>query len=185
MDRREFLSRAVALGVVAATSGCTARRLEEAEREPPPFSDVSVEDLDLPVRQPLGVAAAGIERTAAADVSGPDDLATVLDEAGLEVEHFAEETEEGEPILSLEYAAGETSDDGLMAHLGLVAGGYAALVDADHESEKVVATIVDADGTEYGEYEVRRHWAEEYNADELTAREYAHEVAVTVESTTP
>lgn len=181
MERREFLGRAgVAVGTVAPLAGCTSHSLQESEREPPLFDGLGEEEVDLPVPQPLGVAASAIERASEETIEGPDAFEAYLDDAGVDVRHVEETTEAGEPVLSLEYAE-ETAEIGLMDHLGTVAGGYASLVDAGHESEKLTATLLDAEDEEFGEYEIRRDWAVEYNDGELTAREYANEIAVTVE----
>lgn len=183
MDRRDFLRRgALAVGAVASLSGCTSHRLQESERKPPVVDGIGAADVDLPVRQPLGVAEEGIERGARADIADVDEFGAYLDESDVTVEHLEETTEAGEHLLSLEYVLDDRSDRGLMHHLGLVAGGYAALVADGHDGEKLEAHLLDSSSREFGAYEIRRHWAVEYNDDVLTAREYADEIAVTVET---
>lgn len=185
MRRRELLGRVgAAVGAVAGLSGCTTHSLQESEREPAVADGLGEEEVDLPVSQPLGVAEDGIERGTEADVADVDDLEAYLDDAGIDVEHLAEEENEaGAPIVSLEYVVEETLDQGAMHHVGLVAGGYAALVDAGHEGEKLEASLLDSASREFGEYEIRRHWAEEYNGGALTAREFADEIGVTLATT--
>lgn len=184
MERRELLRRAaVAVGAVVSSSGCTSHSLQESEREPRLADGVSEAEVDLPVPQALGVAEAGIERAEAADIADIDEFEAYLADSGITVEHLEAKTEDGEHLLSLEYAAEDTPEQGLMHHLGIVAGGYAALVEAGHDGEKLEANLLDSNSREFGEYEIRRHWAAAYNADELTAREYANEVSVTVETT--
>lgn len=181
MERRELLARGGAFFGLAALSGCTEERLVEAERKPALLDGVEEEELDLPVEQRLAVAEEAIE-------SAPEELADLeefegyLTEADVDVRALSEETEEGEPIASLESTFVQTSERGFMHHLGTVAGGYAALVAGGHESERLTGSLFDADDREFGEYEIRRHWATEYDEDVLTAREYANEVSTTAET---
>lgn len=182
MNRREFLARSGVLLGVAALSGCTEETLVEAEREPVPFRDVEQEEFDLPVEQRLAVAEAAIERAEGEEFADLEEFESYLAEADIDVEELSEEEKEGKPIVSLESVFEQSSKRGFMHHLGLVAGGYAALVEGDHGSEKLEGTLLDTDSRLFGEYEIRRPWAVEYNEDELTAREYAHEIIVTAES---
>lgn len=184
MRRRELLGRAgVAVGTVASLSGCTSRSLQESEREPPLADGLGEEEIDLPVSQRLGIAEAGIERAAETQIGDIDAFEAYLDEAGLDVEHLEEAVVDGERLLSLSYVVEETFDQGSLHHLGIVAGGYAALVEAGHHGEKLEAHLLDADVSEFGEYEIRRHWAAAYNDGERTAREYADEITVTLGTT--
>lgn len=180
MQRRQFLRASAVVGA-AALSGCTTERLQEAERDPPAFEPVDEEDVDLPVRQRLAVAEAAIERAASEPVEDPDEFASRLEEHGVRVEHLASERSDGEPILSLEYVA--TDEGETMRHVGTVAGAYAGLVASTDEHERLDATLVDPESEPFGEYEVRRHWAEAYNDGTYTARNYAKEIAVTIAST--
>ena len=196
MNRREFLYRGgVGIGGAALVAGCTEQTLKEAENEPE-FVDgpVAEEEADLPVEQRLGVAAEGIRTADGADVGDVDALEAFLEEAGLTVESLEEKTDEyaGEevepevevtehdPVVALEYV--DDPDSGLVRSVGLVAGGYAGLVDAGTESRKLHATRLDEDGREFGEFEVRTPWAEAYNAGALTPREFAVEVLETAET---
>lgn len=181
MDRRELLLQGCAVAGVVAASGCTVERLREAEREPPPFERLEKEAVDLPVPQRLAIAEEGIERAAGVELHSLEEFAEYLDEQDLRVEALDEAVEEGDPIVSLEYVAEERPDRGLMHHLGIVAGGYAALVAANGR-EKLEVTLLGTRSKPFGEYEVRRKWAEAYGAGDLTAREYAAKINVTVES---
>lgn len=198
MNRRELLTRGgIAIGTAGLVGGCTEDALKEAEREPP-FVDgsVSEEEVDLPVEQRLGVAADGIERAEGADIADLAALDTYLLEGGVAV-HSIEETrdehddevvdpelgvEAHEPLVAVAYVTAERAGVGLVQHLGVVAGGYAALVAAGHDSAKLEATLLGRDERPYGLYEVRRPWASAYVADELTAREYAAEVLESAET---
>lgn len=196
MDRREFLYRGcVGIGGATLVAGCTEQTLKEAENEPE-FVDgpVAEEEVELPVEQRLGVAAEGILAADDADVGDVDALEEFLAEQGVSVESLEEKTDEfaGEevepevavtehdPVVALEYA--DEPDSGLVRSLGLVAGGYARLVDAGTESRKLHATRLDERGDEFGEFEVRTPWTEEYNAGVLTPREYAAEVLATAKT---
>lgn len=184
MDRRSFLLSSVVSASLAATGGCIERELEEANREPPFVEDrVRPEEIDLPVGQRLAVAERAVERAAEAGIEDPDGLGSYLDEEGVAVERVGEAELHGVPVVELEYDPGDASDRGLMHHLGLAAGGFAALVAAGHDAESLEATIVDGAGRPFGEYRVERRWAEEYDAGEMTAREYANEVSVTAAAT--
>lgn len=184
MERRKFLRRAGAtVAAVGSLSGCTSHRLQKSEREPPLVDGISEEEVHLPVSQPLGVAEAGIENGATAEIQHLGGFESYLVDVGLTVESLEERVEDGERLLTLEYVAEETFDQGLMHHLGIVAGGYATLVESGHDAEKLEAHLLDSSMQEFGEYEIRRRWAVEFNEGELTAREYAHEIAVTVETT--
>lgn len=182
MNRRDLL-RAGAVAGAGALAGCTVRRLQEAERKPPTFEPIPAEDIDLPVRQRLGVAEAAIERAEGAEIESLDELAAYLVGEGIRVETLEEIVVEGTPLLELEYVVEVQVDEGLMHHLGIVAGGYASLVAATHDSEALEAHLLDPVGEAFGEYEVRRAWAEKYDRGVYTARKYAAEVLVTAEST--
>lgn len=185
MNRRTFLhSSGVTLGVVGFLGGCTDQTLEEAEREPSVFDDFHAEEeASLPVPQKLGIAADGLQVAGDAEVSDLDSFEAFLEEEGFEIEILEERVEDGEAIVSLEYVVSETVVQGLVHHLGIVAGGYAELVAAGHESEKLDVSLLQLDGTTFGEYEVRRRWAEEYKEGDLSAREYAGEVLEGAQST--
>lgn len=196
MNRREFLSRGGA-GVVGVSllGGCTDQNLSEAEREPA-FVDepVAEEEADLPVEQRLGVAAEAIREADGADVGDVDALESFLEERDLTVESLEEKTDEFEgeeadpevevsehdPVVALEYV--HEASAGLVRPLGLVAGGYARFVEAGTESRKLHTTRLTEEGEEFGEFEVRTHWAEEYNAGAYSAREYAAEVLESAET---
>lgn len=196
MNRREFLYRgSVGIGSATLVGGCTEQTLKEAENEPE-FVDgpVAEEEVDLPVEQRLGVAAEGILEAEEVEIGDVDALEAFLEEQGLTVESLEEKTDEfaGEevdpevavrehdPVVALEYA--DDPDSGLVRSLGLTAGGYARLVDTGTESRKLHATRLDEAGREFGSFEVRAPWAEEYNAGVLTPREYAVEVLETAET---
>lgn len=182
MNRRAFLLRGGAAAGCLALTGCTTHTLEESERDPPPLEGVGDLEVDLPFPQRMARAEAAIEQTATADLRTPEEFGTHLSEQGIQVVSVEETVEGGEPHLALEYVV-ETEEIGLMDHLGFVAGGYAALIEAGHDSETLDVTLLDAQSDPFGEYEVRRHWAEEYNRGLLTARKYADEIAVTVATT--
>lgn len=184
MDRRTFLCSAAGVSAAVATSGCLKGEIEAAEQEPAPLSDVfGPEEVDLPVRQRYAVAGAAIEEASTAEFEDLDGFEASLQERDVSVETLEEAESAGEPIVELEYVVEQRLDSGFLERLGVVAGGYATLVAAGHDSERLEATLLDADGRTFGSYDVERAWAEEYDEDALTAREYAGEVAPTAETT--
>lgn len=183
MHRRAFLERGCALVGIVALSGCTTHSLQEAERDPPPLEGVAEEAVDLPVQQRLDVAATAIERTATEAVGDRDAFAGRLEAHGVPVEHLAEADSHGDPALTLEYVGEPSGDRGAMHHLGVVAGTYAAAVAAVEERATLEVTLLDARSEPFGEYEIRPDWAEAYTAGDITAEEYAKEIAVTLAST--
>lgn len=182
MYRRDLLRAGVTLVGIPALSGCTEQRLEEAGRVPPPLEPIPKEEVDLSVSQRLAIAEQGIERASGVDILTPDELAGYLRDQRVHVETVEGMVEGGSPILSLSYVVDETYDEGLMHHLGLVAGAYAALVEATQEHEKLTAHLLDPAGDEFGEYEIRRRWARKYNDGTYSARKFAYEAAATATS---
>lgn len=183
MNRRTFLTRgALALGI-AATSGCTERVLEEAESKPPLFDDVyHEEEVDLPVAQKFDAAE---EATLRADGESFDDLEqlrTYLDEQELDVETLYEAAEDGETLVELEYADEQFSDRGSVYGLGIVCGGYAALIDSGYAADTLEATILDSEGRTFGGFEIATALTSDYLAERETAATYAGTVADTLGS---
>lgn len=184
MDRRHFLRRgATAAASIAALGGCTERRLKDAESQPPPVEDrVREEEIDLPVRQKFETIEESILLAADAEVDDVDAFEAYLEDHGLSVEKLEETVEKGEPLLSLEYVVEEHVERGQLADLGVVAGGYAALVEAGHDSEKLKIHLLDSDRQMFGESEIGSTWAEEYNEGAITAAKYGQLVAHETES---
>lgn len=182
MDRRAFLTRTGLVAGVAATSGCTTHALEKAERKPPLFEGVDKADLDLPVTQRLGIAGAAVERVARVSVPDLAAFEAALERHGVAVERLSETEVAGSPVVSLEHAVDEAADGGFVERLGVVAGGYAALVAAADPGERLSVSVAAPDGEQFGAYEVRRRWADAYDEGTYSARKYAHEVVVTAKS---
>lgn len=183
MDRRTALKSGAAVGAALALAGCTEAALEAAKSQPPELDDrFSEEELDLPVEQRVEILAEGVERAADASVDDPDAFEEFLTDEGIAVEDLETETEEGEPLLSLTYVPAESADATLIATVGVVAGGYAALVESDTEYEELRVDLHEPDGRSFGEFEAFATWAEEYHAGALSAAEYGGEVLHTLQS---
>lgn len=183
MDRRRFLATAGATGALAATGGCIDAVVEDAEHVPPVVEDrFDPAEVDLPVHDRHDVAVDAIGRAAGAAPTDVDALEAVL--AGEEIRVEAADLVEVDwvPTLELEYRVADAVERGLLDHLGLVAGAYAAVVAAGEGGERLEATLLDDAGETYGEYEVEADWAEAFDDGELSARAYADEVMVTAES---
>lgn len=183
MNRRTFLKSGRAVGGLLALSGCTETALEEAKSPPPSLDDrFHEEDFDLPVKRKFGVVADGIERADGVTLGDLDEFEAYLTDEGVAVEKLAEKTVEGESILSLSYVSEATEGATLAETVGVVAGGYAALVRSDSEFEELKAELLEPDGRPFGEYEVFTTWAEEYHEGELSAAELGGEVMHTMKS---
>lgn len=184
MQRRDFLIRGtLVVGGLSALGGCTEQSLHEAKSQPPALADVyDEEEVDLPVRGRFEVAEMATLEADGTTIEDLDGFRTYLDERGLSVESLEEAVEAGERLLRLEYAAENHVEHGSMYHLGIVAGGYAALVAGGYETEELVASLHDPGGGKYGEFRIATDLAERYLDGDLTAAEYAGAVAHTVES---
>lgn len=204
MNRRTLLKRGgIGVAALGALSGCTEETLEEAETNPTFMENVSEEEVDLPVDQRIGVVEDGILRAEDAEIEDTDGLEAYLEEEGLSVEDLSEEEtvveelpeieiedvdvitndEHGElPVLSLEYVRPDAIETGALHDMGVVAGGYAALVDAGHDAALLEATVVDSNREPFGSFDVLTPWTEEYVEGTITAREYGHKVWMTAMS---
>ena len=193
MNRRTFLYRGGSSAVaLVALSGCTEETLEGAETNPP-FVDIDPEEIELPVEQQEDVVADAVLRADDATVEDPADFEAFLDEAGLRVEDVSEteklitekleveredvdlveETAHGEgTVLELEFVQPARLETGVLHSIGLVAGGYAALVESGFDGELLEATVLDSDGDSFGSFHVLTAWAEEYNEGRISARVY-------------
>lgn len=182
MNRRDLLTRgALALGA-ASIAGCTEQTLEAAESQPPPLAERFDEaDLDLPVEQTFERAAAGVTVADGETFGDRDAFRAFLDEHDLAVESL-HAVEEGETeVLELSYVDDRLYERGVLYGLGLISGGYAALVAGGESADELRASLHD-DREKFGEFEVTGDAAERYNEGELTARAYANEVGDTLET---
>lgn len=184
MDRRTYLRRLTAAGALVALAGCTEQALEDA-KQPAPALDARYheEELPLPVERQFDVVAAAVER--AGDVTFDDTGAfgDYLRDAELAVETLEESEVHGTTVLELEYVPDAPARRGNAHSLGLVAGGYAALVRGGYDREELVASLLEPDGRSFGEYEVVTDWAAAYNEGAKTAAVYGGKVLHTLEST--
>lgn len=193
MNRRTLLKRGgVGVAVLVGLSGCTEETLEEAETKPP-FLDVNDEELELPVTRAVDVVEEGILQADGAEIEDIDGFEAYLEEQELPVEDLSEaekvveekldveredvdvieeEAHGEETVLELEYVQPERIETGALHAIGLVAGGYAALVTAGYDAELLEATILDSDLESFGAFDVLTAWAEEYNDGITSARTY-------------
>lgn len=203
MNRRTFLHRGgVSTAALVVLSGCTEETLEEAETRPP-FLDFDVEEFDLPVNEQLDVVEEGVLRAEEAEIENTDNFEAYLEDQDISVEGLAEEDKiieekleieredvdvvEEEPhgeglVLELEYVQPERTETGTLSAIGLIAGGYATLVEAGYDAEKLEATVLDSEHTSFGSFDVLTSWAEEYNEEITTARVYGSKPRTAVKS---
>lgn len=193
MNRRTLLEQTgISVATVVALSGCTEQTLEETETKPP-FVDVDDAELDLPITQQTDVVEDGILQAADAEITGVDDFENFLEAQEITVEVLAEteiiieekaaveredvETVEAEPhgdglVLELEFVQPDSIDTGILDSIGLIAGGYAALVETGYSAELLEATVLDSESTAYGSFHVLTTWADEYNEEITSARSF-------------
>lgn len=180
MDRRTCLKLCAGVGAAIGPAGCTEATLESA-KEQPPWADPLVDEseFDLPVTTEFDHVAEGIERSDGEEFAEPAEFEGFLDGAGLPVETVEEAEAGAGTILELEYVAERIYEGGNAHSLGLVAGGYAALVRGDWDGDELSATMLDSDGVRFGEFEVLTPWAEDYNDGAISAPVYGGEVVHT------
>ena len=172
---RRGLLRAAGTAGAFLLAGCT----EDVGEELPPNREwpVSEHVPELPVEERSATMAARIEAGAAADVEEPEAIPDALPD-GIEVESVEEERD----VLHVEYLSSDRYGTGDLHHVASLAGAYAALVEADYDGVAMSVSILDDAPESYGHATVETAWAEEYNADELTAKEYGEHVAGTIET---
>lgn len=200
MDRRTVLHGS-ALVLCGALAGCTEQTLEEAETKPP-FLDINDEELRLPVTQRADVVEEGVMLADDAAIPDLESFESFLSDNGLPVERLdeveriieekleieredvdvIEETPHGEGVvLELEFVQ-EDAGGGILHPIGLIAGGFAALVEEGADAEKLDATVLDAEHRPFGSFHVLAAWAEEFNGSETTAREFGSKAWSTAKS---
>lgn len=189
MDRRTLLYRtALAVAVASPLAGCTDESLTAAESSPPPVEERFDEaELDLPVERQFDAAAAAIDRAGDAAFADPAAFESFLGERDLAVESLAVTVASGEEHLELQYADPAIGERGAVAGLGFVAGGYAALVAGEWTTDEgatppLAAATLDAEGREFGSFDVEPAWAREYRAGRTSAHSYASHVLHTLET---
>lgn len=173
-NRRGLLRAAGAAGVFLL-AGCT----EDVGEEFPPNEEWLVSGYvpELPVEERTATMAERIEAAADAGVESPENLPDAVPD-DLSVESVAEERD----VLHVEYVSTDRHRTGPLYHVASLAGAYAALVEAGYDGVAMSISILDDAPESYGHATVETGWAEEYEADELTATEYAEHVAGTVET---
>lgn len=173
-SRRDLLRGAGVAGTFLL-AGCT----EDVGEEFPPNHEWPVSEYlpELPVEERMATMAEQIEETSGSDVEAPEELPDAVSD-GFSVESVEEERD----VLHVEYASSDRYRMGDLYHVGTLAGAYAALVEADYDAVAMSVSILDDAPESYGHATVETPWAEEYNAGELTAKEYAEHVAGTIET---
>ncbi|WP_436343528.1 twin-arginine translocation signal domain-containing protein [Natronorubrum sp. FCH18a] len=173
--RRRFL-QASAVAATVGLAGC----IEEMGTEFPPNEEWPVSERvpDLPVRERADVLEERIPELASAEIDDPEKLASTLEEYDLVVESIERERD----VLTIEYVNTDRHDEGNLHDVALIAGGYAALVDAGYDAVALGATILDDAPASYGSATVETAWTTAYNSGELTAAEYGELVVGTIES---
>ncbi|QCS42959.1 hypothetical protein [Natrinema versiforme] len=173
--RRRFL-QAGSVAAAVGLAGC----IEEMGTEFPQNTEWPVSEYvpDLPVEERSAIHEDRIPELAAADIADPEGLASTLEEYEMTVESV----ERDRDVLTLEYVNTDRSDEGNVHDVALIAGGYAALLDAGYDAVALGATILDDAPASYGSATVETTHAAEYNAGELTAAEYGELVVSTIES---
>lgn len=177
VTRRRLLRRGgVGLAGAVTLAGCT----EEIGEELPPSDEEPLSERipELPVTERTEVLEKGIVAFEGVDVPDMETFEEELVEYGLAIESVEEELE----VLTVEYVEQGRRDAGVLDNLGPIAGAYASLLEADFESEAAEITVLDPDSTTFGAAEIETPIAEEYNRDELTAKEYGELVAGTIET---
>lgn len=175
--RRTALLRAgAALAGTLALSGCTQDVGEELPaNEHWPISEFVPE---LPVDERSAVLEAGIEALSDAEIDDVDGFVATLEDRGFEFEAV----EEVADLLHLEYVERNPVRNGTYEVAGLVAGAYAALVDAGFEARGAELVFSAANGNTIGVVEVATEWATAFNEGTLSTGEYGEHVAATIES---
>ncbi|SEQ36327.1 hypothetical protein [Natrinema salaciae] len=166
-------------GAVAATLGL-AGCIEEMGTEFPENEEWPTAEYvpALPVEERSAIAEERIPELAGAAITDPETLASTLEEYDMTVESVERERD----VLSLEYVNTDRYDEGNVHDVSLIAGGYAALVDAGYDAVALGATILDDAPASYGSATVETPLAREYNEGALTAAEYGELVVSTIES---
>ena len=173
---RRRVVRAVGVAGAFALAGCTEDLGEEfpENREWPLAGRLP----ELPVRERADVVAESIEAMADADLREPADLAAALEGRELEIE-FAERERD---VLRVGYVDPEYRSRGDLQSVGLLAGGYAALVRSGYDATALSVEILDAAPAAYGVATAESEWAQRYVDGDLSAKGYGELVAGTVES---
>lgn len=204
MNRRTLLKRGgAAITAAVAMSGCTEETLEEAETRPPFLDHVDVEELQLPVNQQLDVVEESVLLAENAEIEDIDGFEAYLEEQEISVEHLSETEKiieekleieredigviENEPhgegtVLELEFVQSDRAETGSLYAIGVIAGGYASLIDAGYDAELLEATVLDESKQLFATFDVLTKWAEEYNEGIVTTRVYGNKPWMTVKS---
>ncbi|EMA38487.1 hypothetical protein C447_10042 [Halococcus hamelinensis 100A6] len=115
---------------------------------------------------------------------GPEYYETLI-QAGLSNEGVAvESVDTTAGSTYLEYTTISTTQGDLASEIGMVAGAYAFAIGDGYESSDMQVTVLGADGSEIGTYEVQSEWAEQYNNGEITGEEFSIRVLETLETET-
>lgn len=183
MKRRRFLASGAIVAGSAALSGCVDHVLEQAEQQPPIFEELYDDtEQSLPVERRYDRAIEGVQEAEEATIEDHESFASSLQDHELSVDSLEEVSEGSETLLELEFTDESDTDRGVLYALGVVSGGYAALVANDASTDKLDATIHENGAGTFGTFEVESTWAEELHAGELSPDKFAGEVMHTLSS---
>lgn len=173
---RRRLLQAGAVATAVGLAGC----IEEMGTEFPPNEKWPVSERvpDLPIEERSDVLEERIAELSDAEIGDPEELASALGEYDMDVESV----ERVRDVLTIEFVNTDRDDEGNLHDVALLAGGYAALVDAGYDAAALGATILDDAPESYGSASVETPWATAYNDGERTAAEYGELVVGTIES---
>ena len=181
MDRRTFLTQVVTLGGAAFLPNWVEQTFESFDRSIPRHLSVPDRGRRPNSRMPDGVVD-GIKRADGVTFETVGAFEEYLREAGLAVERLEEADPGDETSLELQYLVEEAVTDGDVHSVGVIAGGYAALVRGEYDGDRLVASMLAPTTQPFGEFVVRTEWADAYNEDEMSASEYGRAVLQTLDA---
>jgi hypothetical protein len=178
-SRRQFLAAVGSVGSLAL-AGCTVEYDEGYEEVPEPVehhTPVQHRLPDLPVREFSDEYEAGIEAGLEADVADLETFRTALERDGIDVDGLGRERN----YLSLEYV-GDTPEIGVLREVGYVAGAYVPYVLASDDPATLDATILEAEGIDFGRFTAYINWVRAFDAGEEPLEAYGERVLETLKT---
>lgn len=154
----------------------TTTETETPTAEPEPAIPSTPEATDVPIETP-----------SATQVSGSQDdefYETLIVTALQQEEVLVSSIDSQGGTVQLSYTTFQTTEQGIAEEMGKVGGAFAFAIGDGWDKDQLQATVLAADGTEIGRYQIQSTWAQQYIDGEITAEEFSLRILRTLESLT-